>query len=300
MSTTVQFPHVDGGDALQRHLDASGQGPPVLLLHGFTGASGTWAALRTVLGARYATLAPDLPGHGSSAAPADPARYTLDRFTGDLARRLDALGIEQTAVLGYSLGGRAALRFALAYPDRIAALVLESASPGIVDPVERAARVRADEALARTIEREGVAAFVKRWEQLPLWASQVALPEAARRRLRAERLANTAVGLANSLRGAGVGVDEPVLAQLATVHAPTLLTVGALDPKYVALGRTMAQMLPAAQLAIVADAGHAVHLERPDAFAALVTTFLDAVPRTAERAWDARARLITHNAEDSA
>ncbi len=300
MSTTASSARVDGGDALNLGLDASGQGAPVLLLHGFTGASGTWAALRTVLGVQYATLAVDLPGHGRSVASADPAQYALDRFAGDLARRLDALGIERIAVLGYSLGGRAALRFALAYPDRVAALVLESASPGIVDPAERAARVRADEALAHTIEREGVAVFVELWEQLPLWVSQVALSEAARRRLRAERLANTAGGLANSLRGAGAGVDEPVLAQLATIDAPTLLVVGALDPKYVALGRTMAQMLPAAQLAIVAGAGHAVHLERPDAFAALVTTYLDAVPRTAERAWDARALLMTHNTGDSA
>ncbi len=291
---------VDVGDGLALRVSyddapydtwSDGGPPPLLLLHGFTGALDAWDALRLALrlalreprgplgeGGRLtavrATIAVDLPGHGASGAPADPARYALDRTADDLARVLDALGAPRAAVLGYSFGGRAALRFALRHPGRVDALVLESASPGIADPAERAARAAADAALADAIERDGVAAFVDRWERLPLWASQAALPEAARTRLRRQRLANHARGLANSLRGAGAGADPPVLPALGALRAPTLVIAGALDAKYVALGETMAAAIPGARLAVVAGAGHAVHLERPAVFAEAVGEFL--------------------------
>lgn len=269
---------VDVGAGLRLHVARAGHGSPVVLLHGFTGSGETWAPLVAALAARHETLAVDLPGHGRSAAPADPARYTLARFADDLARLLDRLGIDAAAVLGYSLGGRAALRFALEHPARVAALVLESASPGIADAAERAARAAADRELADDIEREGVSAFVERWERLPLWASQAALPNEARARQRAQRLSNVPRGLANSLRGAGAGAEPPVIGRLAEQRAPALVVAGALDQKYVALGRLMAAAMPRARLAVVPDAGHAVHLERPDAFADLVTRFLAGEP----------------------
>jgi 2-succinyl-6-hydroxy-2,4-cyclohexadiene-1-carboxylate synthase len=152
--------------------------------------------------------------------------------------------------------------------------VLESASPGIDDAAERARRAASDAGLAGSIERGGVPAFVDAWEQLPLWASQRALPASARAALRAERLAQRAAGLANSLRGAGAGAEPSVLEQLSALAMPTLVVAGALDAKYVALAHQMAAAIPQAQLAIVPDAGHAVHLERPAELAVLVGRFL--------------------------
>jgi 2-succinyl-6-hydroxy-2,4-cyclohexadiene-1-carboxylate synthase len=267
---------VDVGEGLRLHVarNGGGAGAPLVLLHGFTGSTDTWAPVRGPLGESQAVIAVDLPGHGRSTAPGEPARYGLGRFADDLARVLDALATDRVAVLGYSMGGRAALRFALRHPDRIAALVLESTSPGIADPVHRAERVASDGALAESIERDGVPAFVERWEQLPLWESQRALSEATRARWRAQRMANRAHGLANSLRGAGAGVDEPVLDRLGTIVAPTLLVVGALDTPYLALGRLMEQSMTHARLCQVPDAGHAVHLEQPEAFVRAVATFL--------------------------
>ena len=267
---------IDVGDGLHLHIVSAGAGAPLVLLHGFTGSATTWAPLRDALGDRVATLAVDLPGHGASGAPSDPDRYALGSLAGDLTRVLDAFGVGRAAVLGYSLGARAALRFALDHPARVAAVVLESVSPGIVDAAERAARRASDAALADDIEREGIAAFVDRWERLPLWASQHALAPAARAELRAQRLANRPQGLANSLRGAGAAADAPVVERLATLRVPALLVAGALDAKYVAIGRMMEQTMPRAQLRVVANAGHAVHLEQPAAFAALVAEFLDA------------------------
>jgi len=266
---------VDVGDGLHLHVVSFVGATPVLMLHGFTGSSETWAPLRDALGDGFATLAVDLPGHGASGAPDNPGRYALGMLAADLARVLDVFGVERATVLGYSLGARAALRFALDHPARVAALVLESVSPGIVDPEERAARRASDAVLADAIEREGVAAFVDLWEQWPLFASQAALTQARCERLRAQRLANRPRGLANSLRGAGAGAEAPVVEQLPTIGAPTLLIAGALDAKYVALGRLMESSMPQARLSVVEGAGHAVHLEQPAVFASLVAEFLD-------------------------
>ena len=264
---------VDVGDGLRLHVERAGHGPPVMLLHGFTGATETWEPLAAALRDRFTTIAVDLPGHGSSGAPADPARYRLDRVADDLARVLDVLGISAAIVLGYSMGGRTALRFALRHPERVTALVLESTSPGIEDPRERDARLLADRALADDIERDGIEAFVDRWERLPLWDTQMALSPAVQEALRAQRLRNDPRGLANSLRGASAGADVPLAAgDLAPV--PVLLIAGALDGKYVALAHRMAALLAHARLVVVPGAGHAVHLEQPAAFGEAVSAFL--------------------------
>ncbi|MDI3340690.1 MAG: 2-succinyl-6-hydroxy-2,4-cyclohexadiene-1-carboxylate synthase [Sphaerobacter sp.] len=259
---------------IRLHVERGGDGPPLLLLHGFTGSAATWAPLLPALQRHVTTVAPDLIGHGHSDAPADPARYAMDRCVADLVALLDALAIERTAVLGYSMGGRVALHLALAAPERVTALVLEGASPGIADPAERAARAASDAALAEQIEREGLASFVDAWERLPLFATQQRLPAATRARLRAQRLAHTPRGLANSLRGMGAGVMPPVHDRLGEIQVPALLIAGELDGKYRALCQTMAAAMPRATAAIIPDAGHAAHLEQPAAFTQAVLAFL--------------------------
>lgn len=267
---------VEAGGGLRLNVECGGEGPPLLLLHGFTGSTISWAPLAPALDG-FATVAVDLPGHGRSSTPADPARYALPRLADDLVRVLDALHVERTAVFGYSMGGRAALQFALAHQDRVAALVLESASPGIADDAERAARVASDLALADEIERGGVASFVDHWERLPLWASQASLRASVRGRLRAQRLTNVASGLANSLRGAGAGVELPVLDRLGQQRAPALLVAGEQDTRYVAHAEAMAAAMPDARVVIVPGVGHAVHLERPDVLVDVVRHFLHGV-----------------------
>jgi 2-succinyl-6-hydroxy-2,4-cyclohexadiene-1-carboxylate synthase len=173
---------------------------------------------------------------------------------------------------GYSLGGRLCLRLALDRPDLVRGLVLVGASPGIADPDARARRRAADEALAAGIERDGVAAFLDRWLAGPLFASLPA--EAAGR---AERLANTADGLASALRRLGPGAQAPLWDRLGALRPPTLLVAGAKDAKFAAIARRMADAAGGhARVALVPGAGHAVPLERPAELAALVEELLDA------------------------
>jgi 2-succinyl-6-hydroxy-2,4-cyclohexadiene-1-carboxylate synthase len=253
-------------------------GRTLVLLHGFTGSALGWGGLLddfAVAGLRVIAL--DLHGHGRSDAPSDARRYAMEHCQVDIIAALGQLGVRsgEAILLGYSMGGRIALYCAFAGYFR--ALILESASPGIEDEQERERRRLSDMALAESIEREGVAAFVERWERLPLFASQYNLPASKRAALREQRLNNRAEGLANSLRGVGTGVQPALHSRLPTLDTPVLLIAGDLDKKFCEIARQMAQLLPHAQLRIVAGAGHTVHLEQPATFVDLVHGFFECV-----------------------
>lgn len=220
-------------------------------------------------------VAVDLPGHGQSSIPADPARYSLDRLSTDLAKVLDDFAIDRAAVFGYSMGGRAALRFALNESAHLSGLILESTTPGI-EEASRPQRAAADGLLADMIERDGVAAFVARWERLPLWNTQTRMPDAGRKTLHNQRLANDPRGLANSLRGAGSASDTAVTRRLNEIRTRTLILTGELDKKYIEIGRILESGIPNSDMQIIPDAGHAIHLEQPDAVIDAIRGFLSA------------------------
>jgi len=255
------------------HAGPSGS-PALLLLHGFTGSTATWTPHVDVLTSICTVVAIDALGHGQSDAPADPQRYAMRHVVADTLAVMDRLAIERFVVLGYSMGGRMALHVAIAAGERLDGLILESASPGLRSEAERRARIAADAELAALAEREGIAAFVARWEAAPLWASQATLPAHTRDTLREQRLQANPLGLANSLRGAGAGAQEALHDTLKTVTTPTLLIAGARDAKFCAIARDMHAEMPQATLEIVEDAGHAAHLEAPELFNWLVTNFI--------------------------
>jgi 2-succinyl-6-hydroxy-2,4-cyclohexadiene-1-carboxylate synthase len=243
-----------------------------VLMHGFTGSSLTWGE-RLVDGLASAGCPPvlvDLPGHGRNAATQLPSDYSLDSTLSDV----EDSGDWPADLVGYSMGGRLALHFAARRPDAVRRLVLESASPGLEIQEERRIRRESDDELARIIECEGVEAFIDMWERLPLFETQVTADEAVRARLRAGRLQNSTEGLAGALRGLGSGALPSLWEALSDLHVPTLIIVGELDRKFVLTGERMAEALPDARLVVVAGAGHAVHLERPDAWLEAVTGFL--------------------------
>ncbi len=246
----------------------------LVMLHGFTGSAAGWGHQLDAF-ATYGlrVIALDLLGHGQSDAPYDPQRYAIEHCQQDVLAVLQELGVskDQAILLGYSMGGRIALY--TAFSGFFRALILESASPGLEDPAEREQRRFSDEALAASIELDGIQAFIERWEKLPLFTSQKSLPFECRQALRRQRLQNRATGLAQSLRGVGTGVQPSLYARLPTLHIPVLLIAGELDTKFTAIARQMAQVLPQSQLRIIPGAGHTVHLERPQEFVSLVGNF---------------------------
>jgi 2-succinyl-6-hydroxy-2,4-cyclohexadiene-1-carboxylate synthase len=254
-------------NGIQLNVERFGEGPPLVMLHGFTGSVGAWQWMPEQLGERFTVYAVDLIGHGESSAPTDPARYCIENAVDDLATLMDLIGIDSAIVLGYSMGGRVALHFALADPERVETLILESAAPGISNPNERAARIASDERLARMIETEGLERFVDQWESIPLFASQRTLPTQLRRKQRDLRLAQSPIGLANSLRGMGAGAMEPVADRIGEIRMPVLYLAGELDQKYCQIGQTMVCQIPNAEYVEISGAGHTIHLERPEEYA---------------------------------
>ena len=253
----------------------AGDGRPLLLLHGFTGTARTWSACVDAWAGSHRVIAPDLLGHGGSDAPAEAAAYALERQAEGLRDLLLLLDAVPAAVLAYSMGARLALVLALRYPELVERLVLESPSAGIADAAERAARRAADDGLADDIERDGVAAFIDRWEALPLFASQSQLSAAARRAQRQERLRHSASGLAGSLRGGGQGAMAPLHDRLGQVSIPTFVVAGALDSVALERAGAVAGAIPGARLEVVEGAGHTPHLERPDEFIRLANEALE-------------------------
>ena len=181
----------------------------------------------------------------------------------DTARRLGAAAGRGTYV-GYSMGGRVALHLALDRPDLVERLVLLGATAGIEDDAERAARRAEDEARAREIETGGVEPFLERWLAQPMFAGLAD---------RGARCTDAGV-LTASLRRCGTGTQAPLWHRLGRITAPVLVLAGERDAKFAALAQRLADALPDATFALVPDAGHAAHLERPDAVARLLQEWL--------------------------
>ncbi|MCW1966917.1 MAG: 2-succinyl-6-hydroxy-2,4-cyclohexadiene-1-carboxylate synthase [Anaerolineae bacterium] len=244
------------------YLEIEGEGEPLLLLHGFTGSVRSWDEIRALLKTQFRLIAVDLLGHGQSTLPSSADRCAMPAACDDLRALLAALGLASAHVLGYSMGGRLALGFALLHPHCVRSLTVISGSPGLATEAERAARRASDDALAQRIERNGIAAFVAEWEKLPLWRGQT-LSENAAAKLRAERMRNQPSGLAHSLRGMGTGAQPSFWHRLGELAMPVLWLAGERDAKFVEIAQQMHTALPASRCIIAANAGHALHLEQP-------------------------------------
>lgn len=243
--------------------ERTGRGRRIVLAHGFTQTGRSWGPVAGSLTTDHEVVCVDLPGHGRSAAvEADlPAAGSLLLEAGGAA-----------TYLGYSLGGRITLHAALADPDRVRGLVVVGATGGIDDHDARRERVAADEALAGRLRADGIEAFLDDWLRLPLFAG---LPPGHANV--ASRLENTVDGLTSSLRLCGTGTQEPLWDRLGSLTMPVLVVAGADDHKFAAIGERLSTTIGAnAEVALIAGAGHAAHLERPEPFLHVVRSWLAA------------------------
>ena len=241
-------------------LDRHGSGPPLVWLHGFTQTRASARQFRTILAGRHEVLTLDLPGHGAAGGIIASLPETAELV-------LDALPREPVVVGGYSFGARVALHVALADPERVRALVLVSASRGILDLDERRKRRHRDDALAAHLEEVGTDVFLGEWLSQPLFSTLGPRAESDTR-------SRDAAGLAGSLRHAGTGTQEWLGERLATLDLATLTIAGQLDAKFVAEARAISAQFPHATLSIIPGAGHAAHLEQPELVARAIEDFL--------------------------
>lgn len=246
--------------------------PTIVFLHGFTGSTKTWQKIAGSL-PDYKVVLVDLLGHGKTAVPEDASRYVMELQVRDLHDLFSELGFTEFVLAGYSMGGRTALAYAAVHPERLQALILESASPGLKTAAEQVERQQRDSELALKILANGIESFVDKWENISLFDSQKKLPTEIRDEIKQERLSQQPQGLANSLIGMGTGSQPSYWNHLKDIHIPVLLITGSLDLKFEAIAAEMQSAFLQAQHQIV-EAGHAIHVEKPAEFATIVDEYL--------------------------
>jgi 2-succinyl-6-hydroxy-2,4-cyclohexadiene-1-carboxylate synthase len=245
----------------QLNVTTSGNGPRLVLVHGFTQSCASWAPVLPSFGG-FELVTPDLPGHGGSPL-AEGGLVEAARLLGE--------GCGQGTYVGYSLGGRTCLHLALLRPELVDRLVLVSTSAGL-DEAARDDRRQSDEALAARLEAggdEGLGSFLDDWLSGPLFAhlsaEQADMPS---------RLVNRAAGLASSLRQCGAGAQLSLWDEVGWLPMPVLVVAGEHDARYVDIGARLAAAIgPNAEFVLAAGAGHSVPFEMPEAFASLVGSF---------------------------
>jgi 2-succinyl-6-hydroxy-2,4-cyclohexadiene-1-carboxylate synthase len=238
-------------------VDRDHAGAMVLFIPGFMQRGDAWRPVAELLPERYPSRLLDHSEHS---------------FEGRMGEILES-GAD--VLVGYSLGGRLALRAALRSPGSFTAVVLVGSTAGLEEGPMRAQRAEADEKLASWIEAMPIEDIVALWERQPLFADQ---PESLVEEQRPGRLSQDPRSLALLLRTAGQGVLEPVWHELPALALPLLAIAGARDDGYSAAAKRIAHVAPNARAAIVEDAGHAAHLQRPEEVARLITAFLDGLP----------------------
>jgi 2-succinyl-6-hydroxy-2,4-cyclohexadiene-1-carboxylate synthase len=269
----------------ERDVPPGGGRARLVLVHGFGQTGRCWGPVAADLARDHELVRVDAPGHaGSSGVRADlptTARLLAELVQpGEPGEPGEPGG--RAVYVGYSMGGRMALHVALDRPEVVQALVLVGATPGIEDGTERAERRERDHRLAQRLRAggdAGLGAFVAGWLDQPMFAG---LPAWAR--FEDERRRNTAEGLATSLELAGTGSQVPRWADLHRIDVPVLLVTGAGDARYTGIATRMAERIGArASLAAIPGAGHAAHLEQPEAFLAALRPWLAGLGGLARR-----------------
>jgi 2-succinyl-6-hydroxy-2,4-cyclohexadiene-1-carboxylate synthase len=241
----------------------AGAGATVVVLHGFTQTAASVSPLVERLASSRRVVALDLPGHGGSAS----VSADLDETAALVVAAAEG---DEFDLVGYSLGGRVALHVVCGEVPTLRRTAVISASPGIADADARRRRLEADRTLADGLVANGdVDAFLERWLRNPLFATL----DDARAGVEGRR-ANTAAGLADSLRRCSVGTQRWLGDELATLERPLLMLAGARDDAFVAAACAAASRSPAVATAVVPGAGHVAHLEQPDVTARLLDAYL--------------------------
>ena len=242
-----------------------GEGPVLLLVHGFPLNRGTWAKQIEVFRSNYRVIAPDLRGLGETEATGGPV--SMNRYAEDLFALVQHLGLGPVTLAGHSMGGYVALAFANAFPQALNGLVLVGTKSGADTPEAAASR----RALAEKVEAEGVSVVVDAMAPKMLSAGNTDAAMAAA--VRNFMLPSKPMGVVGALLGMAERPDMG--AWLGLIRARTLVLTGADDTIIPpSESEALAQAIPSAQLNLIPQAGHLVAFEAPAAFNEILLAWL--------------------------
>ena len=239
------------------HYEVHGQGPAILLSHGYSATCRMWDGQIEAFKDRCKVIVWDMRGHGQSDYPDDPAAYSEALTVADMAALLDAVGARTAIVGGLSLGGYMSLAFYRAHAERVCALLIIDTGPGFKKDEAREVWNKRAYDTGDRFEREGLDV----------------LKSASRERSSVTH--RDASGLARAARGMLTQRDARVIESLPDIKVPSLVVVGADDTPFLAASDYMAAKIPGAQKVVIPAAGHAVNIDQPRAFIDAVLPFLD-------------------------
>jgi pimeloyl-ACP methyl ester carboxylesterase len=246
------MPSVDS-NGVAIHYEVQGDGPPVVLLHGFTSSGALWQYYGYVeaLRARYRVVTIDARGHGRSGKPHEPAAYALPQRLDDVEAALNALGIGRAHVVGYSMGGWMALGMAAQRPQRVASLAVGGAH----------------------LYEEDFSPFAG------VDGSDGQVFMAALERFLGERIAPATrmVMLRNDLRALAAALTPRDPINPADIQVPRLLFCGAEDQRLASVRRAAAELHCAPPL-VIPEANHTTALSFSNAVLPALLAFLDEQP----------------------
>ncbi len=258
------MPKIDR-DGVKIHYEVHGNGPTLLLTHGYSSTSAMWKDQIEALSKHHKLVLWDMRGHGQSDYPEDPAAYSEALTVADIAALLDEVDATSAIIGGLSLGGYMSLAFYRAHPERVRALLIVDTGPGFKKDDARDAWNKRAHDTGDRFEREGLAVL----QSLSRERSSVSHRNAS--------------GLAHAARGMLTQRDARVIESLPAIKVPALVIVGADDAPFLAASDYMAAKIPGAKKTIIPAAGHAVNIDQPQAFLEAVLPFLDNLPRHSER-----------------
>jgi pimeloyl-ACP methyl ester carboxylesterase len=246
-------------DGVEIYYEVHGDGPPLLLTHGYSSTSAMWQGQVAALSKHRRLVLWDMRGHGQSDYPSDPSAYSEALTVADMAALLDAIGADKAIVGGLSLGGYMSLAFYRAHPERVRALLIIDTGPGFKKDDAREAWNKRAYDTAEKFEREGL-------DLLKSFSRE-----------RSTVTHRDASGLARAARGMLTQRDARVIESLPEIKVPSLIVVGAEDTPFLAASDYMAAKIPGAQKVVIPAAGHAVNIDQPQAFIDAVLPFLDSL-----------------------
>ncbi|HUN78596.1 MAG TPA: alpha/beta fold hydrolase [Solirubrobacteraceae bacterium] len=263
---------------------SAGSGPPVVLIHGMLNSSSHWREVALNLAREHTVIAPDLIGHGDSAAPRGD--YSLGAHAASIRDLLAALGIDRASIVGHSLGGGVAMQFFYQFPQRTARLALVS-SGGLghdVSPVLRSAALPGMSGLlSLVIQRRLTGALRDTGQRLGRRGVGLGIHlQALARALRPLENADARHAFLQTLR-AVIDIHGQRVSATDRLYLlesmPTLIVWGERDNTIPPLhGRRAQQAAPGSQLRTLPGVAHFPHLEDPDALAQALREFIAATP----------------------
>ena len=256
------MPKIDR-NGVKIHYEVYGDGPPLILTHGYSSTSAMWEGQIEALSKHHKLVLWDMRGHGKSDYPADPDAYSEALTIGDIAALLDQIGARRAIVGGLSLGGYMSLAFYRTHPERVAALLIIDTGPGFKKDEARTAWNKRAHETAERFERDGLSVL----KSLSRERSSVTHRDAR--------------GLALAARGMLTQRDASVMEVLPEIAVPSLIVVGADDTPFLAASDYMAAKIPGAKKVVIPSAGHAVNIDQPQAFIDAVLPFLGGLPKAA-------------------